>query len=197
MPKLYEKADGLVNKEQWSSVELRTFEWVKRVVVGLNLCPFANAVVKSDDIAITTESSSDMATVLASFATAADRLLLRAENATLMFVLPNGFDRFDDYLDLVDLAESLLVDMELDDLLQIATFHPHYQFEDSDFDDAANYTNRSPYPTLHLLQEGAVAKAVDAHPNTDDIPQRNIDLLRNMEPQALQELINEEGHNND
>jgi len=105
-------------------------------------------------------------------------------------VLPNGFEEFDDYLDLAAMADALLEDLKLDGLVQVATFHPDYQFEGSFPTDASNYTNRSPYPMLHFLQEAAVEIAVSKHPDAESIPQRNIDLLENMDREELEKLVN-------
>jgi len=184
----------LVHNLTMVSIEERTLNWVNRVVIGLNLCPFANAVVKSGDLAIHTETSGDMATVLASLAAHCDTVLQGSERSTALVVLANGFEKFDNFLDLVELTQSLLAELELEGHLQIATFHPHYQFSDSPYDDAANFTNRSPYPMLHILQEESVEKAVLAYPNTDAIYQRNIDLLRGMEPDQLNLLITDENN---
>lgn len=173
-------------------IQARTLDWVQRVVIGLNLCPFAQTAVNSDNLNIVTETSDDIATVLASLAKQFYAVNSASDQATVLFLLPNGFDHFEDYLDLVDLGNALIADLELDGVLQMATFHPHYQFEDSEMEDAANYTNRSPYPMLHLLQEAAVEQAVEMHPDTDTIPQRNIDLLRAMDVSKLNTLINGE-----
>jgi len=172
-----------------ANIEERTLDWVKRVVIGLNLCPFANAVVKSDNLAIRIETSDDMESVLTSLASHCENVLQASEQFTVLMVLPHGFDKFDDYLDLAELAQSLLADLELDEHLQLATFHPHYQFSDTSYDDVSNYTNRSPYPMLHILQETAVEKAVAAHPDTEAIPQRNISLFQNMDPEQLKLLM--------
>ncbi len=175
-----------------NAIESRTLDWVQRVVIGLNLCPFAQAVVKSGDLSVVTETSSDVETVLMSLAHQFYSLQAASKQATIMFVLPNGFESFDDYLDLVDLANALLVDLGFEGHLQMATFHPHYQFSDSEVDDAANCTNRSPYPVLHLLQESAVEQAVQMHPDTAGIPQRNIDRLRAMDAAQLESLVSGE-----
>ena len=179
-------------QSQNAVVENQSLDWVKRVVVGLNLCPFANHVVKSGDLHLHTETSDNPAIVLATFAAQCDQLIAGAEESTLLLILPNGFQQFDAYLDLVDYAQALLEDLSLDGLLQIATFHPHYQFNETEFDDAANYTNRSPYPMLHVLQEKAVEKAVLQHPDTALIPERNIELLRSMNSAQIAKLINPE-----
>jgi len=163
-----------------------------QVVIGLNLCPFAGAVVKSDNLAIEVEHSDKLEIVLTALTFHCENVMRSSEQFTLLMVLPNGFGKFDDYLDLVELAQQLLAQLELDEHLQIATFHPHYQFSGTSYADAGNFTNRSPYPMLHILQETAVEKAVTAHPDTASIPQRNIHLLQNMEPAQLTSLIIEE-----
>jgi len=182
----------MMHKNDIGDIEARTLNWVQRVVIGLNLCPFAQTAVNADQLTLITETSADVATVLGALAKQFYSVNSASEQATVLFVLPNGFDQFEDYLDLVDLGNALIADLDFEGLLQMATFHPHYQFEDSDADDAANFTNRSPYPMLHLLQESAVEQAVEKHPDTDSIPQRNIDLLRTMTPMQLSTLINGE-----
>jgi len=180
-----------------TNIEERTRNWVSQVVVGLNLCPFANAVVKSDQLAVRIEPSDNLEVVLSALASQCENVLQCSEQFTVLLVLPNGFAKFDDYLDLVELAQSLLAQLELDEYLQIATFHPHYQFSDTEYDDPGNYTNRSPYPMLHILQEAAVEKAINAHPNTESIPQRNIELLQNMGLDQLTSLISNETNQHD
>lgn len=174
------------------AVKKRTLDWVRRVVVGLNLCPFAQSAVNSGHLKLVIETSDDMASVLDALSAQFDELNNGSEEATVLFLLPNGFNHFDDYLDLVDLGNALIADLGHEGHLQMATFHPHYQFSESEFDDAANYTNRSPYPMLHLLQEVAVERAVDLHPDTDSIPQRNIELLRAMNTSQLLSLVDGE-----
>lgn len=187
---------SLVHNHEIENIETRTLSWVNRVVVGLNLCPFANAVVKAGDLALYTETSDDITTVLTTLIAQCDAVRRASEQSTVLLILPNGFDHFDDYLDLVDMAEALLEDVDLDGVLQLATFHPHYQFSESEFDDAANYTNRSPYPMLHILQEVAVAHAVEKHSDTASIPQRNIDRLQAMTPEELHSTFNDEMNQN-
>jgi len=195
--------------------QLQSLEWVQRVVIGLNLCPFASGVVKSGNVQVHTEPSPEMATVLATCIQLCGKLVdaeaehhanaethdghseqgqptkTYADRATALLILPNGFDEFDDFLDLVELCNALLVDQGYEGVLQIASFHPHYQFSGCESDDAANYSNRSPYPMLHLLQEAAVEQAVQQHPDPAGIPQRNIDQLRTMGVSEIKRLLNE------
>ncbi len=168
--------------------------WVRQIVVGLNLCPFANTVVKSGELVLFTEHQSGFEPVLNSFNQQCELLRDASEQATTLFILPNGFSDFDVYLDLLGVAEALLADVGFEGVLQIASFHPHYQFEGSTEDDMANYTNRSPYPMLHLLKEAAVEQAIDKHPDTQAIPGRNIELLRSMSLDKLTTLVNSESH---
>lgn len=177
-----------VHNQDNAKIELSSLEWVRNVVVGLNLCPFANQVVNSGQLRLCTENSADMATVLATLIQNCDHIIAEGNDDTVLLVLPNGFQVFDDFLDLIEHAQALLEDLELEGVVQIATFHPDYQFEGASFDDPANYTNRSPYPMLHLLQESAVEEAVKSHPDPGSIPQRNIERLRTMNGTELQRL---------
>lgn len=93
---------------------------------------------------------------------------------TTLLILPNRFADFEDYLDLVGLAEDLSIDQEYEGIYQIASFHPDYCFAGSDNNDPANYTNRSPYPMLHLLREDSITKAIEHYPDPEGIPARNI-----------------------
>jgi len=100
--------------------------------------------------------------------------------ATTLLIFAPGFTDFDDYLDLLTLAEQLILEQGYEGIYQLASFHPAYRFSDSDVDDAANYTNRSPYPMFHLIREDSLGKAVDSYGNTDDIYERNIQVLRTL-----------------
>lgn len=156
-----------------------TQRWLQRAVIGLNLCPFAKAVVAKQQVRFVL---SDATTPEQLLQTLGEELaLLRdtpaAEIDTTLIVHPQVLVDFLDYNDFLDLADGLVESMELDGVLQVASFHPDYQFAGSEPDDIANYTNRSPYPTLHLLREDSVARAVDAFPDPDAIVDRNIETL--------------------
>ncbi len=96
------------------------------------------------------------------------------EIETTLIIFPNHFADFEEYLDLVDLAEALSVDQGYEGIYQIASFHPNYCFSDAEDDDPANYTNRSPYPMLHLLREDSITEALENFPDPEGIPARNI-----------------------
>ncbi len=169
-----------------------TLDWVERVVVGLDLCPFAKWPLKVNQLKIHVSSEVAVDAILADFAFQMNSLCQQPEpSATILMVLTELGESFDDYLALLELAQALLVDLGFEGVLQIASFHPHYQFEGLDFDDPANYTNRSPYPMLHLLQEDAVQQAINYYPDTSEIPKRNEALMRSMSEAQLQALTHD------
>ena len=159
-----------------------TQAWLERAVVGLNLCPFAKAVMAKGQLRYVVTESSDPEQVL---------LLLKSEMQTLVDADPNTLDTtlliapylLPDFLDFNEFlfdCEAVLQDLDLEGVLQIADFHPGYQFAGTAPDDVENRSNQSPYPTLHLLREESVSRAVDAFPDAALIYDRNIALLREM-----------------
>lgn len=172
------------------AIVLAMHRWIDQVVIGLDLCPFAARVRRNGALAIEVAGSSDVASVLHHLADIVSALLERSQasaiaaEATTLLVLPDGFDDFDDYLDVLALAETLLDESGLVGQVQLASFHPLYRFAEVPLDDPANYTNRSPYPALHVLQESAISRALEHHADPESIPQRNIQKLRQLDPQA-------------
>ncbi|MCL1635653.1 DUF1415 domain-containing protein [Luteimonas sp. SX5] len=156
-----------------------TQRWLQRAVIGLNLCPFAKAVVAKQQVRFVLSDATTPEDLLQ--ALGEELALLRDTPAdridTTLIVHPHALTDFLDYNDFLDLADGLVESMDLDGVLQVASFHPGYQFAGSEPDDIANYTNRSPYPTLHLLREDSVARAVEAFPDPDAIVDRNIETL--------------------
>lgn len=167
--------------------------WLDVMVVGQNLCPFANAARRRGQVGIVMADSGDVESCLQQLSDEAHELVQSPEERTTLLVLPSGFENFDDYLDLLALAEALFEDLEFDGILQIASFHPQYQFEGCDPDDVSNWTNRAPLPILHLLKEDSVEKAVAQHPDPDSIPQRNIERLEALGMAGVLKLL-ERGH---
>jgi hypothetical protein len=159
-------------------ITAQTKAWVDQVIVQFNLCPFARREVEQQTIHYQVETSADIAEQLQTLLKLIQQLDAQSDIATALLILPNGVSDFDDYLDLVDYAERLLELEGYDGVYQLATFHPEYQFADSDADDAANYTNRAPYPMLHVLREDSVANALASYTKPERIPERNIDFAR-------------------
>ena len=152
----------------------RTKNWIRDVVIGLNFCPFAPKPFKDDLIFYKVEDSSDIASALESFMNTCRFLEDNPAMETALLIFSKGFSDFQEYLDLIDLAENLLKAQGFEGIYQVASFHPDYIFAGSDENDPANYTNRSPYPMLHLLREDLLEIAIDKHSNVDNIPNQNI-----------------------
>lgn len=160
------------------AVEAGTRQWLNEVVVGLNLCPFARREVDAGRVRFAISSHVDPEALLLDFASELNRLENEPQIATTLLVFAQGVPDFFDYLDLLDMAQAWLEEQGLEGEYQLASFHPDYLFADSAADDAANYTNRSPWPIIHLLREASVEQAIASHPDTARIPERNIRLAR-------------------
>ena len=168
-----------------------TRRWLERAVIGLNLCPFAKAVVVKEQVRFVL---SDATTPEALLAELGEELgLLRdtdpAATDTTLIVHPFVLQDFLDYNDFLDEADGLVEAMDLEGVLQVASFHPEYQFAGSDADDVENYTNRAPYPTLHLLREDSVSRAVAAYPDPDVIVERNVETLQKLGAEGWRKLL--------
>jgi hypothetical protein len=161
-----------------------TRRWVQRAVIGLNLCPFAKSVQVKDQVRYVVSQASGAKPLLADLKrelldlVAADPAVLD----TTLLIAPDGFAEFLDFNNLLERADRLLLDMGLDGVLQIASLHPQYQFADVEPDDITNYTNRAPYPTLHLLREESVDRAVAAFPQAEAIYENNMQTMQRLGP---------------
>ena len=167
-----------------------TRHWLQTAVIGLNLCPFAKAVFNKGLIRVEVSRARH----LDDFFVHLDRelLLLRDTPAdeieTTLLIEPQLFADFELFNDVLDVTDQVLVEHGLEGIIQIAPFHPQFQFADSEPNAISNYTNRSPYPTLHLIREDSIAKAMQAFPDADTIFERNIALLEQMGIEGWQAL---------
>ena len=161
-----------------------TRAWVRRAVIGLNLCPFARAVDVKDQIRYVFSDATDAETLLATLVVELQRLADTdaALVDTTMLIHPRVFTDFEDFNDFLELADAAVEDLDLDGVLQVASFHPRFQFADTGPDDITNATNRSPWPTLHLLREDSVERAVAAFPEAEAIFERNMATLEKLGP---------------
>ena len=159
-----------------------TRAWVRRAVIGLNLCPFARAVDVKDQIRYVFSDATDPETLLATLVVELQRLADTdpALVDTTMLIHPRVLGDFEDFNDFLELADAAVEDLDLDGVLQVASFHPRFQFADTEPDDVTNATNRSPYPTLHLLREDSVDRAVAAFPEAEAIFERNMETLEKL-----------------
>ncbi len=162
--------------------EADTRRWLERAVIGLNLCPFAKAVHVHGQVHYAVHPDDDDAGLLDALLHEAEALvaLPAAERDTTLLIAPNTLADFMDFNDFCGRAERRLARAGFDGVLQLASFHPRFQFGGSDAEDIANATNRAPYPTLHLLREESVDRAVEAFPDAEAIYGRNIETLERL-----------------
>ena len=165
--------------------------WLERAVIGLNLCPFAKAVYVKQQVRFVLSDASTPEALLEQLAE--ELLLLRDTPAdeidTTLIVHPDVLQDFLDYNDFLDNADAAVGALDLEGVLQVASFHPAYQFAGTAFEDISNYTNRSPFPTLHLLREDSVSRAVEAFPDADQIVDRNLETLDRLGLQGWNKLF--------
>ena len=168
-----------------------TRRWLERAVIGLNLCPFAKAVHSKGQIRWVLSDASTPQALLAELVSELQVLAATEPDAidTTLIVHPGVLADFLDYNDFLDVADAALEELNLDGVLQIASFHPQFQFADSAPDDAGNLSNRSPWPTLHLLREDSVERAVEAFPEAEAIFERNIETLEKLGHDGWQRLL--------
>jgi hypothetical protein len=156
----------------------QTKNWIREVVIGCNFCPFAAREVKQNSIHYQVEASDGVDTCLRTLIAECSRLDTDDEIATTLLIFPNAFRHFDEFLDLVSKAEKRMHRKGYEGIYQLASFQPLYQFAGTPLEDAANYTNRSIYPMLHILREEAIGKALANFPDPEGIPERNIRWAR-------------------
>ena len=152
--------------------------WLEKIVIGCNFCPFAAKPFFQDKIRYRVVASAQKKEILEALVRECSWLEENEATETSLLILPEGYEKFNAYLDLLDLAEQLLEKEGYEGIFQLASFHPDYRFAGSKADDAANYTNRSPYPILHLLKEESIEKALEKFPDPDKIPDKNIAFAR-------------------
>lgn len=170
----------------------RTEQWLAQFVVGLNLCPFAKRPLAQGTVRIHVEESPHEPDATRAFLSELERLVTtrRAALETTLLVLPNQFADFADFWDYCTwMQEELLADSGAEGLVQVVGFHPQYVFEGAHPGDASNYTNRSPYPLVHLLREESVSEAVLDYPDVAGITGRNIILLNEMDRGELEDMV--------
>lgn len=174
-----------------SEPEQQVQQWLEQAVIGLNLCPFARKPLSLGRVRFTVCNSRHADQLLQ---TLHDELQLLAETPTqqwetTLLIITEQLDDFLDFNDFLDLADALLAQQDWDGIFQVASFHPRYQFAGTAADDVENFTNRAPYPILHLLREDSISAAVDSYPQVDEIPERNIRTLQTCSPAQLASLF--------
>ena len=172
-------------------VTAATTAWLEKVVIGLNLCPFAKSVHVNKRIRYFVSAATQRDELVCDLKR---ELLLLADadpnriESTLL-IHPDVLNDFADYNDFLAVCDLAILDLELVGIIQIASFHPQYQFAGTKLQDVSNYSNRSPFPTLHLLREESVARAVGTFPDAATIYQRNIETLKKLGATKLDSMF--------
>jgi len=167
----------------------QTRRWVKMVIIDLDFCPFARRVFEAESIHYPVITDSELAPCLHAVIDECLQLDENPDIETSLIIFSQAFTGFDDFLDFVEIANALLVDRDYEGIYQLAHFHPHYCFADVAEDDASNYTNRSPWPMLHLIRESSLEQALKNYPDPENIPKRNIQLAREKGSAQMQAML--------
>ncbi len=168
---------------------LETEAWVKSVIVGLNFCPFARREVERKSINYRLIEREQLEICLEALIFECVKLDQNEEIETTLLIFPEGFEEFDHFLDLNELAGALLVEQGYEGIYQLASFHPDYLFAESEESDPANYTNRAPYPTLHLIREASIERVLENVEHPEEIPEENIKQARALGIDKMESLL--------
>lgn len=172
----------------------QTKKWLSTVVIGQNFCPFAKREYDNDHIHYTVIETADLEGQLEQIileCAALDKAALDKDRTreTTLLIFPTALSDFEDYLDTVAIATDLLETQAYEGVYQLASFHPDYRFESVPENDPSHYTNRSPYPMIHILREASLETALAHYPNPETIPARNIDVTRGLGLNVMQGLL--------
>jgi hypothetical protein len=178
----------MTNLNDADTITASVRRWVETVVVDLNLCPFAGRELREERIRFVVTLATTEAQLAASLQTELEWLDTHPAIETTLLIHPRVLQDFGDYNQFLEAADELLGAMGVDGIYQIASFHPQYQFAETAPDDVENYTNRSPYPMLHLLREQSLERSIAGYPDTDQIPLRNIALMKRLGIARLKQL---------
>ena len=163
--------------------------WIETLVVGLNLCPFAGKEFINNRIRFFVSEARSEDILLRDLQAELELLHRDPAVETTLLIHPDVLQSFSDYNQFLDDAEGLLKQLQLEGVIQIASFHPQYRFAGTRADDVENYTNRSPYPLLHLIREDSLERALAHYPHPENIPERNIRLLKQLGKEKMRALL--------
>lgn len=166
--------------------------WLESFVIELNLCPFAKRELVKERVRFSVTEADSPEQLLSDLLEEFRLLEDDSEIETTLLIHPNVLQEFEDYNQFLDLVDALIDQQSLNGIFQVASFHPRYQFADTDSEDVENYSNRSPYPLLHILREASVERQVQNYPDIGDVPRRNIELLRSLGGDKLRAMLRSE-----
>ncbi|MBT8125145.1 MAG: DUF1415 domain-containing protein [Gammaproteobacteria bacterium] len=173
---------------EYDKIIQSTQQWVESFVVELNLCPFAKRELINNRVRFSVTEAITEEHLLETLQIELELLNNNTLIETTLLIHPRVLQDFYDYNQFLNFADNLLLEMELVGVYQIASFHPDYQFSDTNPEDVENYTNRSPFPMLHILREESLEKAIDNYPDVDQIPSRNIELINSLGADKLERI---------
>lgn len=168
----------------------QTRHWLEKAVIGLNLCPFAKAVYVKSQVRLVVSKARHADDLLEELDRELDLLVATPaeEVDTTLLIHPTLFEDFLDFNDFLEIADGVVDEHGLEGVIQLASFHPQFQFDGTEPDDISNYTNRAPFAILHLLREESVGRAVEAFPEADSIFEQNIVTLEKLGHQGWKAL---------
>ena len=174
-----------------SAATLATKQWVDEIIIGLNFCPFAKKEFVNNTICYHQSKHSQIKPALHELIEQCRHLQAHPDIETTLIIYDEGFRSFERYLDLVDYGNDLLVDSGFEGVFQLASMHPEYCFEGEDYDDASNFTNRSPYPMLHIIREASMAKVLSVYNEPEKIPENNVALAQKKGTEFFQQVLSQ------
>ena len=170
-------------------IEVSIRHWIEKIVVGEGFCPFAAPVFRQNRIRYALAEGNSSEQLLEGFAVQLYQLQLEPKISTTLYIFPVQLKDFIDFLDHLELAESLLEQLGFEGFFQIANFHPEYQFADTELDDPANFTNRAPFPIWQLLRESELTQVLANYEEPEQIPERNIRHARHLGIEYFKEIL--------
>lgn len=177
------------NDNTQSNVVLATKQWLDEIIIGLNFCPFAKKEFVNNTIRYHESKTEQVKTALHELIEQCRYLQAHDELETTLIVYSDGFRGFERYLDLVEYGNDLLIDSGFEGIFQLASMHPEYCFDGEDFDDASNFTNRSPYPIIHIIREASMARVLSVYNEPEKIPENNIVLANEKGTNFFQQVL--------
>lgn len=183
---------GVDKMETSGVITQKTQNWLEKAVIGLNLCPFAKAVHIKNQIRYVVTFAKKEEELIEVLIRELQYLAQASPDKvdTTLIIHPEIFNQFLDYNEFLAVADGAIESLNLDGVIQIASFHPQYQFAGTEPEDITNYTNRSPYPMLHLLRESSLSKVLETFPNPESIPEKNMETLKDLGLEGWKKLFN-------
>ena len=178
-----------MNAADYSEASSAVLRWLEEIIIGLNLCPFAKKPYLADKVKLIFETSNKLNKLAEVVLSACKQLDQHPEIETTLVVFPGSLKDFNRYLDALDLCEALLEQQGYWGTYQLASFHPDYVFEGESYDEVSNYTNRAPYPIIHIIREQSIDQVLKTYRDPEAIPERNIALMQEMGLARIKQLF--------